>query len=215
MQKIIRPLAAVYVTALAILAILVYRASPAPETQEILGIGIGSYRSDAGIAYLSGRRLDCNRTEQAQLYPSICTVEIAGQTLEIHARRNPPTHPHQFGGDCKAFYNGQEWPCSIGSRHVHVNWFAYLEQPLGLDKTELDALRRKYSIENLSEQVFITGAIVISIVNMMIAFVATGVKYWKGTRHKVFVILTMVSSGITALIGSALLSIWLTRGLWD
>jgi hypothetical protein len=137
--------------ALALLAILLYRASPGPVSQEILGVGIGSHDDESGVVYLSGRRLNCDWSDGTQAFTSTCTVEISGKMLEIHARRNPATDPNQLGGTCEAFYDGQHWSCSIGSRHVHVHWFAYIREPLGLSGDQLEALRRQYFFENLPE----------------------------------------------------------------
>jgi hypothetical protein len=113
------------------LAIFVQRATPGPPSQDILGVGIGNYYSGAGVAYLSGRRLSCVSLPAEDPFTSICTVSIAGKPLEIRARRNPPADPMQLGGACEAIYDGQQWPCRVGSRHVQVHWFAYIDDPLG------------------------------------------------------------------------------------
>ena len=215
MRKVILLLSVTCFLALAFIATLLYRASPGPASQEILGIGIGDYRDDAGIVYLSGRRLDCTRVEGAQAFPSVCTVDIAGKTLEIRARRNPPTDPNQLAGTCEASYDGRQWPCSIGSRHVDVHWFAFISKPLGLDAARLDALRRQFIFENLPEEAFTTGMIVVPIVAAMVAVLAAAVWLSPRIRRKAAYALLVAASGATALTITFLLSLLLTRGFWD
>ena len=82
MRRSILLLSAVYFVAMILLAVLIHRASPGPVSQEILGVGIGSYENDPGVVYLSGRRLACDRVAGTQALSS-CTVQVAGQTLEI------------------------------------------------------------------------------------------------------------------------------------
>jgi len=215
MRKVILLLSAICFLTLAFIAILVYRASPGPASQEILGIGIGDYHNDAGIVYLSGRRLDCARVEGAQAFPSVCTVDIGGKTLEIRARRNPPTDPHQLDGTCEASYDGRKWSCSIGSRHVHVHWFAYISEPLGLDAAQLDALRRQFLFENLPQEAFIAGMIVVPIVAAIVAVLAAVVWLSPRIRRKAVYALLVAASGAATLISVFLLSLFLTRGFWD
>jgi hypothetical protein len=216
MRKVILLLSAIYFIGLATLAILVYRASPGPSSQEILGVGIGNYHSgDAGIVYLSGRGLHCTRIEGTQSFASTCTVEIAGKTLEIHAQRNPSTHLNQLGGSCEVSYDGKQWPCRIDSRHVHVHWFAYISEPLGLNRTQLDALRREYFFENLPEQAFIAGMIVVPVLTMAVAVVATAIWLWPRARSRASFALIVAVVGIASLAGTFMLSILLTRGFWD
>jgi len=201
--------------ALTLLATLVYRASPGPVSQEILGVGIGSNDYGSGIVYLSGRRLDCERTDGTQAFTSTCTVRISGKTLEIHARRNPTTDPNQLGGTCEAFYDGRQWPCSIGSRHVDVHWFAYVREPLGLTGDQLEALRHKYFFENLPEDAFMAGIIVVPIVAMSVAIVAMAVWLWPRAHRKISLALLVAASGVASLSGTFVLVLLLTRGFWD
>jgi hypothetical protein len=215
MRKVILLLSAICFVALAGVAILVYRASPGPASQEILGIGIGDYHSDAGIVYLSGRRLDCTQIEGTRALPSECTVDIAGKTLEIRARRNPPTDPNQLDGTCEASYDGRQWPCSIGSRHVDVHWFAYISEPLDLDAAQLKALRRQYIVENLPEEAFTRGMIVVPLVAALVAALATAVWLSPRIRRKAAYALLVAASGVTALTLIFLLSLFLTHGFWD
>lgn len=214
MRRSILLLSAVYVVAMILLAVLIYRASPGPVSQEILGAGIGSYDNDPGVVYLSGRRFDCDRVDGTQASTS-CTVQVAGQTLEIRARRNPRTESNQLGGTCEAFYGGQEWPCSIGSRHVHVHWFAYIDEPLGLTEDQLETLRRGYFFENLAEEAFLTGMVAVPILTMLVAVLAMAVWFWPRVRRKVLLVLPVAAAGVVSLLGTFVLAFLLTSGFWD
>lgn len=215
MRKVMLLFSAIYFIGLVAIGFLVYGASPGPGSQEILGVGIGDYNDDAGIAYISGRRLNCTSTEGAQSLASICTIEIEGELLEIHVQRNPPTHANQLGGICEAFYDDKEWLCRIASRHVDVHWFAYISDPLGLNRNQLDALRREYFFENLSEQVFIAGMIEVPILTTAIAILVMVAWLWPRARNRVSFALITAVVGIASLVGTSLLSILLTRGFWD
>ena len=125
LRKRIFVTSSVYFVLLTGLAVMLYRASPAPGSQDILGLGIGSYTSESGIVYISGRHLLCTSTPASGPFTSACKIQIAGKTLEIHARQ---TDPKPLGGICEVFYDGQQWPCTIGSRHDHVYRFAELAQ---------------------------------------------------------------------------------------
>lgn len=215
MRKSILWVSAICFVALTLLAALVYRASPGPDSQEILGVGIGSNDNESGIVYLSGRRLECRQTDGTQAFTSACTAEISGKTLEIHARRNPTTDPNQLGGTCETFYDGKQWPCTIGSRHVDVHWFAYVGEPLGLTGDQLEALRREYVFENLPEEAFMTGIVVVPIVAMLMAILATTAWLWPRYRGKISFALLVAASGVASLSGTFVLALLLTRGFWD
>ena len=62
--------------ALCIIGILIYQASPGPDGQAILGVTLGRSDGEAGIAFLSGRHLNCTPEGNAP-YTSTCTVTIA------------------------------------------------------------------------------------------------------------------------------------------
>jgi hypothetical protein len=207
-------ISAVYFVAMILLAVLIYRASPGPVSQEILGVGIGSYDDVSGIAYLSGRRLDCDRVDGTQAFAS-CTVEVAGKTLEIRARRNPTTESDQLGGSCEASYGGKEWPCSIGSRHVGVYWFAYIREPLGLTEDQLETLRHRYFFENAAEEAYLTSLVVVPILTTLVAMLAMAVWFWPRVRRKVLLALLVAASGVASLVGTFVLVVLLTRGFWD
>jgi hypothetical protein len=214
-RKSILLVSAICFAALILLAILVYRASPGPISQEILGVGIGRSNNESGIVYLSGRRLTCDPIDGTQAFTSTCTVEVSGKTLEIRARRNLATDPNQLGGTCEAFYDGKQWPCSIGSRHVDVHWFAYIREPLGLTGDQLEALRREHFFENLPEEAFMAGIVVIPIVAMLVAILATAVWVWPRARRKIWFVLLVAASGVASLSGTFVLALVLTRGFWD
>jgi hypothetical protein len=203
----------VYFVLLLGLSVMLYRASPAPRSQDILGLGIGSYTSENGIAYISGRRLLCTATPASEPFTSVCKIQIAGKTLEVHARQ---TDPKPLGGMCEAFYDGQQWPCMVGSRHDHVYRFAYIEPPLGLDKSQLDALRFRYFFENLPERVYFPAVFLTLVIATTLAVIAgTAAILWSKHHSRAFSILFLVLVGVIALVGSFLGAIQLTTGFWD
>jgi hypothetical protein len=214
LRKPILLVSAVYFVAMILVAILIYRASPGPRSQEILGVGIGSYDDASGVAYLSGRRLNCDRFDGTEAYSS-CTVGVAGKTLEIRAQRNATTEPNQLGGACEAFYADKEWPCSIGSRHVGVHWFAYIREPLGLTEDQLETLRHRYFFENVAEEAYLTGMVVVPILTMLVVMLAMAVWFWPRIRRKVWLALLVAASGVASLVGTFVLVVLLTRGFWD
>jgi hypothetical protein len=203
-----------YFSALAVLAISLHNASPGPGSQEILGVGIGRYDGAEGIVYLSGRYLHCSQAEDPS-WAAICAIEIAGQPLEIRAQRNPPTDPNQLGGRCAAFYAGQPWPCRIGLRHVQVAWFAYLDEPLGLDKAQLDALRRAYFLENLPESSFVRGITLVTITTAILALLSASIWLWPRMHNKFFYTLAATACGMLSGLVTFFLAIFLTNGFWD
>jgi hypothetical protein len=160
-RRLVLVVAAAWLLGLAALALALERDAPGPRSQAILGVGIGGYTGPGGIAYLSGRRLACGPADRAP-YTARCTVAVAGRELALYARRNPPEDLNQLGGACEAVYAGRTWPCRIGSRHVHVPWFAYLDHGLGLTPAELDAVRRAHPLPNLPEDVFFVGIVVVA-----------------------------------------------------
>lgn len=203
---------ACYLGLLVIMAVMLHRASPGPESQEILGVTIGDWTNDAGAAYLSGRRLTC--AEDTAINMSVCTIEIAGNTLTIHARRTP-TPEFSLNGLCRAFYNGQEWGCIIASRHVGVYWFAYIESGLALGKEHIKQLHRKYFFENLSENAYINGIFVFSILTMGLAVFATNFWCHAHNKSKIICVLLPLMAGWVSLIISLFVAGFVTSGFWD
>lgn len=210
-RKIILSLAILSLIIMGILALLVYQASPGPVSQDILGVTLG--RSDnavTGIAFLSGRRLDCV-AEADPPYTSTCTVAIAGKPLTIQAYRNGPTNPMQFGGGCEANYAGKIWPCQMSSRHVHVHWFAHISDPLGLDAAQMDTLRQQYFIENLPEGFFFSAIWIVSV--FVTLLVLMGWFSWYPRRRYAW--LTAVPVGFVVFIATFYSTILFTSGFWD
>lgn len=204
-----------YLATLGVLALSLHNASPGPASQEILGVGIGRHDQSGGIVYLSGRYLHCERPKDQPSGASTCRIELAGRSLEIRAQRNPPTHPNQLGGACTAVYAGKAWPCRIDSRHVHVAWFAYLDEPLGLDNDQLAALRQHYFLENLPESSFPNGIGLVSFTTAVLVFAAVGVWLWPRRRNRLSGALVTLTCGIVIWFGTWLLAIYLTNGFWD
>ncbi|MBN2005967.1 MAG: hypothetical protein JXA21_21595 [Anaerolineae bacterium] len=214
LRKVLTFCAALYFVTLALLALFLYQASPGPRSQEIYGVRIGypeSYRG--GFVHLSGRRLRCSDLADGEPYAAVCKVDIAGKTLEIRARRNPP--PDSLDGVCEAFYDNQLWPCQIGSRHIHVGRFAFIEGSLGLDKAQLDVLRRTYFFENLPEAPFVRAIFILPVVTaaLMMAVVCTWL--WHGVRRKLVLIPAALVIGLASWVGSFFLTVFATNGFWD
>lgn len=204
-------LAAAGLIALSIVGWLVYQASPGPETQDILGVRLGQYGSDAGVAYISGRRLDCSPTAEPP-YTSTCRIEVAGQPLVIQAYRNGPDNPHQLGGGCKANFDGRTWPCEITSRHVHVHWFAAIDPPLELDGAQMSALRRQYLIENLPQEIFVRSLAIVPFAVTVLLLVM--LLAWRvPARGRAWA--SLAGLGLAAWVGAFVLTVVVTGGFWD
>ncbi len=211
-RKIILTVSILSLLAIGILALLVYQASPGPSSQDILGVTLGQYDNDStGIAFLSGRRLDCVPDSDPP-YTSSCTVTIAGQPLTIQAFRNSLAHPNQLGGGCKATYAGEVWPCQMSSRHVHVHWFAHISEPLGLDAAQMDTVRRQYLFENLPEEPFLYSIVTLPFI--LTILILAGLFAWRYPQNK-RTWLTAVTLGIFTFIGTFLFTFTLTNNFWD
>jgi hypothetical protein len=204
-----------YLAVLGVLAISLHNASPGPASQEILGIGIGRHDQSGGIVYLSGRYLQCVRPKDQIAGTSTCRVGLAGRSLEIRAQRNPATHPNQLGGSCEAFYAGKAWPCRIDSRHVHVAWFAYLDEPLGLDNDQIAALRQHFYLENLPEPVFFAGIRLAAIITAFLSLLFVGVWLWRRVSSRFLCALTATGCAVIAGWGVFFMGMFLTNGFWD
>ncbi len=204
---------AVYFTGLAIAGLLVYRASPGPESQEILGVGIGDWRGENGIALFSGRRLACDKSAASPPFTTMCEIEIAGKPLQIHAARNS-TSISPLDNSCTAFYDGKTWPCRIGSRHVHVHWFAYIEDPLGLSSSEMNVLRRHYFFENLGEDPFLYGGVITAVINTILLTANYLLWFWGKMKRRVLLLTAVVMLPII-FYGSLIITVLLTNGFWD
>ena len=142
-------------------------------------------------------------------------MEIAGKPLVISARRNLPADPYSLGGACTAVYDQREWPCEIGSRHLGVHWFAHISPRLGLSAAQLDALRRQYPIDNLSEGDVMQGNALVALLSAILATLWTSTRLWlhPGSRWRVLGVSVIAGAG--AYITSGVLALFVTRGFWD
>lgn len=202
-----------YLLLLVLLAIAVRRAAPAQD-QAITGIGLGRYGDAAGIAFLSGQRLAYAPELRNGVLGSRCTVALAGQTLEIAGWRSAKAGQTPFGGTCEARYAGREWPCRIGSRHLGVHWFAYLDEPLGLSGEQLDALRREHLFENLDEGPFFTAQRLLPPLTTLVVCVAILAVGWGPTARRPRLLAGALVAALATLPGTFLTVLYATRGFW-
>ena len=214
-HKLLLIITIAFFTSLVILAAILYPASPGPDTQEILGVGIGQWENESGIAFLSGRRLNCQRVDNNSAYAALCRVEIAGKMLEIQAKRNQPPNMMQFGGQCTAFYDDQEWPCRISSRHMHVHWFAIVESPLGLSNAEMDVLRQKYFLENAPEEPFLWGMVIVAVITAVLVLANFFVWLKPKVKRPWLLLIPAVSIGLITFYGMLFIGLFATNGFWD
>ncbi len=203
----------VYFVGLVVLIILIYLASPGPASQEILGVSMGRSDEESGVVHLSGRRLDCVSTAEKRPYTTQCIVDIAEKPLVIYIQRNSMRFSDQLPGICEAFYDGQNWPCQIS--FANASWFAYLERPLGLEKTQMNTLRQRYFIENLPEDYFILGSLLVTILTTLIVVANLIVWRWPKTNHKTTLVFPALFGGGVTFAITFFFMIWLTRGFWD
>ncbi len=204
-----------YFAGLAILAAFIYPATPGPETQAILGVGIGNWEGESGIGFLSGRRLDCQPLDNESTFSTTCQVEIAGKTLEIQTSRNQPPNMMQLNGRCAAFYDGQEWPCRIGSRHAHVHWFAFIDPPLGLSNAQMDNLRQQYLLENSPEGPFFFGMLITAAVATVLVVVNFIVWLKPKVERSWLLLIPAVPIGLITFYGMLFIGLFVTGGFWD
>ena len=204
-----------YFITLIVLGLFIYRAAPPnPAAQEVLGVALGDWQEAYGMSMMSGKRLDCTSVDNIKPYTSSCQVDIAGKTLEIQAARNAPEELNQLGGICTAFYDGQEWSCSLLSRHVHVHWFAYIDPPLGLDDAQLETIRQKHFFENLPEQPFVAGVLFTAVATALI--LVANIIVWFGAKIKWYwLILLSGSIGVIIFFAMLILNVIVTNGFWD
>lgn len=200
---------------LAILAAIVYSASPGPETQALLGVSIGSWEGESGIAFLSGRRLHCQPLNDESTFSTTCQVEIAGKTLEIRVSRWEPPNTMQLSGRCAAFYDGQEWSCRIGSRHAHVHWFAIIDPPLGLSNAQMDDLRQQFPLENAPEEPFIIGMLIVAVITTVLVIVNFIVWLKPKIKRSWLLLIPAVPIGLITFYGTLYIGVFVTSGFWD
>ncbi|VAW31077.1 hypothetical protein MNBD_CHLOROFLEXI01-1195 [hydrothermal vent metagenome] len=215
LQKLLRLFTIGYLFILIMLAIAILRVSPGPESQEVWGVGIGSWQSESDITFLSGRWLNCTPADDSSPFATVCQIEIADKLLQIHASRNEPPSMQLLNGRCEAFYDGKEWPCSIGTPNLATNWFTYIDPPLGLSKAQLDTLRQQYYIENLPEDTFVFGVLITAVLTTLLIVANYLVRFWHKTKVKYLLFLTAVPITLVTFYGSAMIAVWITRGFWD
>ena len=212
-----------YLTALLLLAVLVWRASPAPASQVIRGVSISTARqlNDSGEHIYStnrldigGRRLRCTVIDQTPPATSDCTIRLAGKTLTVRARRNPPENMNQLGGTCEAFYAEETWPCQIGSPHVHVHWFAYVNRPFELTPNQLTWLRLQFFVENLPETVILVSVLVAGLPLALLAMIFLCLWRWSA-GNRIALVLVSLPAGFVVWCLSTVIALLLTNGFWD
>ncbi len=215
-RKLILGFTAVYFITLGILVLLLYQASPGPEGQEILGVGIGQWGTEESIIFISGRRLECGAMAVGDPFAASCTAQIAGKPLQIKAIRNAPSSLFPFGGRCQALYDGQMWPCDYGSPHVQVHWFAYVQSDMGLGKAQMDQLQRRYFIENLPEETFLWGMVVTAVLTALISVTALTAWLWpEAKKQKIRWAIGMGLISILLFFGVLILGVQITGNFWD
>jgi hypothetical protein len=96
-----------------------------------------------------------------------------------------------------------------------VHWFAYIREPLGLTGDQLQALRRQHFFENLPEEAFLTGIVVVPILAMLVAVLASAAWLWPRAHRTIPFALLVTASGVGSLLGTFVLALLLTLGFWD
>ncbi|MCP5097651.1 MAG: hypothetical protein GY943_19050 [Chloroflexi bacterium] len=206
----------IFILIVAIISIMLHQSSPGPDGQEILGVSIGAYEGESGIAHISGRALDCQPTDADNEFNSACQIEIHGKQLTIFASRNGTDHSMQLGGTCTAVYDSSPLNCHIGSRHVHMHWFAFINQPENFSATDMDILRMQYFFENLSEIFYVRFVFIVA---TMIAILVM----WNGwvwirpylQKKKVFAVAAILPIGFVSFYISLMTLAVVTSGFWD
>lgn len=161
--------ARLYFLLLAALFLLLFRASPPPASYPVSGVGI---QDGAGYLHFYGRRLDCQFNKK-QPYPADCTIELAGNLLEIQVSRMSLGTNQPYSLTCTAVFNGEPLPCHNDLRHsgrippTHI----FLDEPLDLSATEIKQLRQRFWLENLPEYPYRQGRWIISLFSMVVAIV--------------------------------------------
>lgn len=205
---------AVILTILATTALFINRATPSNVNETVRGVAIGHWEQPDGVAYLSGRRLNCTPLTN-DTYQTRCTVEIAGAQLEILASRNAPDALNQFGGTCTAVYQNETLGCEYGSRHVHIHQFVYIDQPATLNGNAMAQLRQQNFFENRPEGFFFQLAVVGGIL-------LGGLMLWNGVvwlrpfiPNKIaLAAVSLLTSAVAFLSGFIFLVFW-TSAFWD
>jgi len=216
-KSTIRLLTLLFGVLIIVLAIVLNHSAPGPAEQEILGVSIGHWDFDNERAYISGKRLTCQPVvDTDETFSSVCTLEIQDKTLTIWASRNGPNSNMMFGGQCKASYGDERLTCDIGSRHVHIHWFAFVEQPAALDEADMAQLRQHFFWENLSETFFVTLIQGIALITAVLAVANLFVLLWHKIKSRfVLFVFGGLPIGIAFFYIGMLGAFWLTSGFFD
>lgn len=214
-MRILRLILVAYFVLLAVVALFVLTAKPGPAGQLTQGVRLGAWQSEPGTVYFSGKRLTCEPAPAGTIYAERCRIDIAGQELVllVGARQ---TNLVTARGVCLAAYAGREYPCTLQSHH---NWpaasVAYVSSGLDLGAEQLDAVRRRFPIENLPEQTIVQGALILWPLTALALFGALIAFLPFRRLSRMVTIPAFIVIGLVALLGVPLGLIFLTRGFWD
>jgi hypothetical protein len=220
--RLLRIILLVYFLLLAVMALFVLAAKPGPPGQLTQGVRLGAWQSERGTVYFSGQRLACEPAPAGTIYAERCRIEIAGQELDLLVGPRP-SDLLTARGLCQATYAGREHPCALQSHH---NWpaasVAYVSGGLDLSAEQLNAVRRRFPIENLPETTFLRGAMILwpatalALLGLVLSFLLQHMRRLNSMlMRRVVTFLTLTVTGVAALVGVPLALILLTRGFWD
>lgn len=216
-KKVIWTLTLLFGVLIFVLWLVLNYSAPGPVEQEILGVSIGHWEFGNERAYISGKRLTCQPVDDADIaFNSVCTLEVQGETLTIWASRNSPESNMMFGGRCVASYGDEQLTCDIGSRHVHIPWFAFVEQPAALDGADMAQIRQHYVLENLPETFFVMVIRGIGMITAVLAIANLFVLLWHKIQSKlVLFVFGGLPVGVVFFYVGMLGAFWLTSGFFD
>ncbi len=221
-MRLLRIILSAYFLLLVVLALFVVAAKPGPPGQITQGVRLGDWQSERGTVYFSGKRLTCEPAPAGTIYTERCRIEIAGEELGLLVGPRPIDLVTARGA-CQATYAGREYPCTLQAHH---NWpaasVAYVSGGLNLNAEQLDAVRRRFPIENLPEIVFVRGGLVLwpvtalALFGLVLSFLLQHMQRLNTMlMRRVVTFLTLTVTGVIALVGVPLALILLTRGFWD
>lgn len=216
-NRIVWSTTVLFVGGLLLFTWLLHRAAPGPADQEILGGSLGHFRQDGQQAYFSGKQLACQPADRADApYRTVCTLAIDGQPLTIWAARNGPESNQQLSGVCTAVYADETLDCQIGSRHVHVHWFALIEKPGALGDEQMADLRRQYLWENLPEDFYMGVIGAVGVITAVLAVANLFTLLWNRSRSRlVFILLGAVPTAFVFYYVGLLSAFWITGPFFD
>jgi hypothetical protein len=114
---------------------------------------------------------------------SICTIDVAGKPLTLYVEPPPEVvigNAFEFKS-CEVTYAGDTLRCSQSFWTLTGGSFVHIPE-LALSPNQMDTLRLTYFLTNLPEQSLIGGAIVISVLSMVLAIVLVGTRWWPRFR---------------------------------